>query len=63
MSTLPDALVCAAVDRARRHDLADHVIADYVVEELEGDEPTNGPSLDAVRTRLAELSKRGLVQG
>jgi hypothetical protein len=61
MTPLPDALMCAAVDRARRHDLADEVIAECVADELAADEPTGGPSPDAVRARLAELAERGLV--
>lgn len=39
-------------------DLADDVIAEYVADELAGDEPTNGLSLYAVRARLAELAER-----
>ena len=66
MTSLPDALMCAAVDRARRHDLADEVTAEYVsdeltADELAADEPTGGSSPDAVRARLAELAERGLV--
>jgi len=59
MSTPPDALLCAALDRARRHDLADEVTADYVADELTTEPPTTTP--DAVRTRLTELAERGLV--
>jgi len=61
MPTWPDAVVCAAVERARRHDLAEDVIAEYVADELAGDEPTDGAALDAMRARLAELAERGLV--
>jgi hypothetical protein len=62
MSTLSEAVVCAAVDRACRHDLGDDVIAEYVADELAADEPTSGASGDAVRARLVELAERGLVK-
>jgi hypothetical protein len=48
-SLLSDAVVRAAVDRAHRHDLAGDVIAEYAADQLagEGDEPTDGASLEA----------------